>query len=72
MDERLLVMAGVAVVAVCSIAFVASLPALAMAAVRMNVRGCGRIAAGMSVLTGVALVVSFGVGSSPSAYSILP
>lgn len=72
MNEHLWIVVAVVVVAVCSVAFVASIPALAICAVRGNMRSCTRISVGMSMLAGVALVAAVAIGSSPSAYSILP
>lgn len=57
--------------AVCSVAFMLVLPALASAAVHGNRRGGLRLAVLLGVLTAAAVAISIALGANPEAYSTL-
>ncbi|MDY0907858.1 hypothetical protein [Microbacterium sp. CFBP9034] len=59
------------VVALCSIAVVVTLPAMALAAGRANLRGAIRFGVVTGVAAALAILVAAIVGSMPVAYSTL-
>lgn len=71
MDQQIAIAVGIALIVLCSAGLVLLLPTLAIASVRGNVRGAGRIVALLVALAAVALVVSAAIGAMPSAYLVL-
>ena len=59
------------VVVLCSVAVVVTLPAMALAAARANLRGAIRLGVVTVVAVSLAIVVAAVVGSTPAAYSTL-
>jgi len=59
------------VVALCSIAIVVTLPAMALAAVRANLRGAIRLGVVTIVAAALAILVAAVVGSMPAVYLTL-
>lgn len=69
MSEHMAVVVALGMVAICSIAVVVALPALAMAAIRGKLRGAVRF--GVITLVAVVLAIAFAavIGVMPAAYS---
>lgn len=71
MNTQSVVFGAVTALAVCSVAFMLVLPALASAAMHGNRRGGMRLAVLLGMLAAAAVAIAFALGATPAAYSIL-